>query len=108
MLRGKVQAAALNENEFRKLALNHAGVFTILFRSVDVPRHVVSHRKDLDIEVLSGVERALLNMDGSEAGKAVLNGFQRTLKFDRLPRSTGDVFQTISQLARHVDSELGE
>ena len=60
----------------------------------------MSVRAGLDPEVVKGVTRVLSEMDQSEAGREVLEGFKKTKKFDLLPQESE---QAILQLKVLMD-----
>jgi phosphonate transport system substrate-binding protein len=107
VLRGKVPAGAMSEEEFTRLVKNRKGELKILLRTLDVPRHVVAHRADMPTRVLIALEESLLGMDANDEGKRVLEGFENTAKFDRFPRGAAQAFGPIEALTRMVETELG-
>jgi phosphonate transport system substrate-binding protein len=72
-------------------------------RSIDIPRHVVAHRPDLDPAVVREVERVLLDMENHPEGRAALQAFQKTTRFDRFPNGVEATFAPILAMIARLD-----
>ena len=107
VLRRRVPAGAMSEEEFTRLAKDRKGELKILLRTLEVPRHVVAHRAGVPSRVLITLEESLLSMAANDEGKRVLEAFDNTEKFDRFPQGTAQAFGPIEALVRMVEKEVG-
>jgi phosphonate transport system substrate-binding protein len=101
---GLVDAAATDPRGWAWLEEAQPGNFRVLARSVDLPRGVAIHRRDLDPQLLARVRDILLAMDASPEGRAVLASFGDTTRFDHFPTGTEATFQPIFQLLNELES----
>jgi phosphonate transport system substrate-binding protein len=108
VLRGRVPAGAMSNEEFDLLVKDRRDELKILMQTMKVPREAVAHRADMPTRVLIALEESLLGMDANDEGKQVLEGFDNTAKFDRFPQGAAQAFQPIEALIRLVESEIGE
>lgn len=65
-----------------------------------IPRQLVAVRRGLDPRLVKRIREVLLEMDKSEAGRAVLAGFENTTRFDELPGGTANALAPIDRLTR--------
>lgn len=104
--RGKV-AAGVTSPEFLELYRKKGTDELIAFaRSMDIPRHVVAHRPDLDPAIVREVERVLIGMERNEAGRKALMAFQKTTRFDRFPGGVEATFAPIFAMLDRLDEGL--
>jgi ABC-type phosphate/phosphonate transport system substrate-binding protein len=54
----------------------------VVERTIDVPRHVVSHRSELDPSLVKKITHILLDMDKDPEGIKILNKFDNTTKYE--------------------------
>jgi phosphonate transport system substrate-binding protein len=108
VLQDRVAAGALSEDEVDQLGGDRRGELKIVHRTVDVPRHVLAHRADLPPMLLARIEEILLGMGYDDEGRRVLQGFEKTAKFDRFPQGAAQAFDPIKVLARMVEGEVGQ
>jgi phosphonate transport system substrate-binding protein len=98
VLQGKVHATAVSPEHFARFKKKNVGQFRVLARSRNIPRHVVAHRADLNPAVVGELERVLTTMEGTEAGRKALEGFQNTTRFDRFPDGVEATFASINAM----------
>lgn len=104
--RGKV-AAGVTSPEFLELYRKKGTDELIAFaRSMDIPRHVVAHRPDLDPAIVREVEHVLIGMERNEAGRKALMAFQKTTRFDRFPGGVEATFAPIFAMLDRLDEGL--
>jgi phosphonate transport system substrate-binding protein len=108
VLQDRVAAGALSEDEVDELGGDRRGELKIVHRTVDVPRQAVAHRADLPPVLVAKIEEVLLGMDSNDEGRRVLQGFEKTAKFDRFPQGGAQTFDPIKALARMVEGEVGQ
>jgi phosphonate transport system substrate-binding protein len=56
----------------------------IVDRTIDVPRHVVSHRSELEPALVDRVKNILLNMDKDPEGIKILRNFENSTKYEEI------------------------
>ena len=108
VIKKKVVAGAVNAEYFEALAGDRIGELRILHTSEPVPRNVVCVRNSLDPKVVRAVEDVLLGMHLSEDGRATLEEFEETTKFDRFPGGIERNLADIMRLLPHVQEDLGQ
>ena len=100
LLQRRVAGAGLSNKDYDKLPTEIKEQLTVFGSTIVVPRQLVSVRAGLDPEVVKGVTQVLSDMDQSERGREVLEGFKETKKFDQLPEGSE---QAIFQLKVLMD-----
>jgi phosphonate transport system substrate-binding protein len=108
VLKKKVVAGAVNADYFEALAGERISELHILHTTEAVPRNVVSVRKNLDPKVVQAIETLLLEMHLSDEGRASLERFEGTTKFDRFPGGAEQDLARIMTLLPHVREDLGQ
>ena len=84
VIRRKIDAGAMSEASYTKLAKKRIKDLHIIHRTIDLPRHVVAIRKGLGEEHKKLMLNTLVQMHKSDAGKATLKKFNKTAKFDAI------------------------
>ena len=84
LLSGKVAAVATEDRSFEKLSADLRDKVIILGTTEKVARNLVMVRKDMPVEQINAVSSILLAMEQTDEGKAVLEKFSRTKKFDKV------------------------
>lgn len=82
---GKVDAGAIDIRNYLKISQQTRSEMLVLAETDRVARHVVLVRSNMDPQLKQAIETLLLNMDRTPEGKAVLEQFENTAKFDRFP-----------------------
>jgi len=103
VLKGKVQAGSMDDQNYKKLGRRDLDKLLILYKSRLLPRHVVSCRSDLSWKLASKIKEILFEMDKSEEGRNILKRFEKTAKFDELPKESEEF---ILESAPYVDAEF--
>jgi phosphonate transport system substrate-binding protein len=107
VLKEKVAAGAVNADYYESLAGARIGELRVLHETQAVPRNVVCVRESLDPDVERALEKVLLEMHLSEEGRAALDLFEETARFDRFPRGSEQDLALIMTLLQHVQEDLG-
>jgi phosphonate transport system substrate-binding protein len=107
VLKHKVAAGAVNADYYLALAGDRRDELRVLHTTESVPRNVVCVRDSLDPQIISAIERVLLEMHLSEDGRAALEDFEETTRFDRFPRGAEQDLDLIVTLLPHVQEDLG-
>jgi phosphonate transport system substrate-binding protein len=108
VLKKKVVAGAINSDYYEALAGDRISELRILLTTDAVPRNVVSVRKSLDPKVVQAIEKVLLEMHLSDEGRASLERFEETTRFDRFPGGSEHDLASIAKLLPHVQEDLGQ
>ena len=85
LLSRKVAAAAIDNIAFEKLSPEIKDKVIILAETEKVARNIVLVGKNMTSEQTQAISALLLQMDKTTEGKAVLEKFSRTVKFDDFP-----------------------
>ncbi len=104
VLRGRVSAGAMDQQNYLKTAKQNVDRLTILHRTFALPRQIVSHRADLPPRLVARVREILVAMDQSDEGRKALHDFEQTTKFDTLPDQALAPLQKLQPL---IDAEFG-
>ena len=88
LLQQRVAGAGFSNQDYDKLPPEIKEQLTVFGSTIVVPRQLVSVRAGLDPDIASRVTQVLSDMDQSESGREVLEGFKKTKKFDRLPEES--------------------
>ena len=83
--RGRVQAAAMAEKDFKDFAKTALTPLRALYSTPYVPYHVMVHRADLGAGLVTRIKVVLTSAHETEPGRTVLQAFERTAKFDVIP-----------------------
>lgn len=81
----QVAAGAFSDDDAIALEENRKFDLRVLARTVTLPRHLLSIRKDLDRSLADRLEKVLLSMHEDDQGRAILKKIDGTTKFDKLP-----------------------
>lgn len=106
VLKGKVAAAALNENYYRKLAGSRLDELRVLYTTPVVPRNLVMSRGDLPVERVRAIEQALLRLHWDDDGKRLLAEFEETLRFEPFPEGAETVLRPVAGLLPFIEREI--
>ncbi len=85
LLSGKVAAAAMDNQSFDKLSAEIKEKAIVLAKTEKIARNLVMVRGDLQPDQIDAISSILLEMDRTAEGKAVLEKFAQTTKFDQFP-----------------------
>ena len=108
VLKGKVDAGAVNEDYYEGLAGSRISELKIILTTDAVPRNLVCVRRSLDPQVTDALRNLLLGMDEDEEGQTVLKGFEETAKFDLCLGGPERQLAGIMGLMQYVEEDLGQ
>ncbi len=108
VLKGKVVAGAVNLDYYESLAGDRIEELRVLHTTEAVPRNVVCVRNSLDPEIVQAIENVLLEMHTTDEGRAALEAFEETIRFDRFPGGPEQDLADIVRLLPHVKEDLGQ
>lgn len=98
ILRNKYDAGAMSDSKFRMLSNRRSTHLKIIYESIAVPRHVISHRANFSPLTLKKISDILISMNSTVDGKKALFAFSKTAKFDTFPGGADTYFQPLKQL----------
>lgn len=107
VLKGKAAAGAVNEDYFRALAGPRIDELKVLLRTPTLPRNIVCARSTLDPRVKEAVVEVLLGMEGSAEGRAAMEAFENTLRFDLFPNGAEHALDEVIGMLPYVEEDLG-
>jgi phosphonate transport system substrate-binding protein len=82
ILRGHVDAGATSDSHFEKTG-KQLGL-AVIYESPEIPRHIVSYRRDLADPLAQRIRDVLLTMHTTIEGRRVLESFEHTTRFDEI------------------------
>ena len=97
----KVNIGALSNVDFEKQPESIKAELKIINRTIDVPRHLVSHRSELNITLINKIKQILMDMDKNDEGIETLRNFENTTKYDEIPNKD-ELFSTIDEMLKNV------
>lgn len=103
VLRKRIEAGIINHHKFDQLKPKIREQFKIIHSSPAVPRHIVSFRADLPQQTVSAITAALTSMDQSPDGRAALQAFQATHKFDPIPPADQNNLNQLKEMANPLN-----
>ena len=105
VIRRKIDAGAMSEASYYKLAKKRVKDLQIIHRTINVPRHVVAMRTDMIDEHRQMIIDVLSNMHKSDAGKSALRRFKKTVKFDAISEQEKN---DIAMIAKNLHPRPGK
>ncbi|MFQ5509817.1 MAG: phosphate/phosphite/phosphonate ABC transporter substrate-binding protein [Leptospirillia bacterium] len=106
--RDRVDAGAINDIQFEALPDAQRERLKVITETAPVPNQLVSFRKDLDPGLAGQLIEILTDMESTEAGIDVLDGFDRTERFDLLPTASQAELNQLEQLTSFIHDDLRE
>ena len=103
--RGKVAAGVTSADFLELYEKKRKDNLVVVARSIDIPRQVVAHRAGLEPAVVAELERVLIAMETTEAGRQALQAFQKTTRFDRFPAGVEATFAPIHKMLDRLDAD---
>jgi phosphonate transport system substrate-binding protein len=96
----RAAAGATSRGDFDKIDEDQRVQLTVIAETAPIPRHVVSYRGDLPPALVARIKTVLLAMDKTDDGQKVLNKFERTTKFDEIPKRSRDALARYEEAVR--------
>ena len=85
VLHGQAAAGATSDTDFARLSDDSQKQLAVILETAKLPRQLLSHRPDLEPALVGAIERVLVTMHETDDGRKVLEGFDRTARFDAIP-----------------------
>lgn len=105
VVRGKVAAGAVGHHDLEQFRKFQPDALRVIHETPALPRHLVSHRKDLDPKLVRRLREVLLAMENSDEGRKVLAAFENTTRFDEIPGGVQKALAPLLRLRREIDRE---
>lgn len=100
VLAKKVAAGAFSNDDYAGVGEKEKTAISILAETTNLPRHLVSIRKDLPTPLPKRLKEVLLAMHEDAEGRAILQRTDNTTKFDLLPGGEESMRQKLVELFR--------
>jgi phosphonate transport system substrate-binding protein len=100
VLAKKVAAGAFSNDDYAGVGEKEKSAIAILEETANMPRHLVSTRKDLPVPVAKRLKEVLLAMHDDAEGRAILQRTDNTTKFDLLPGGEESMRKNLVELFR--------
>jgi phosphonate transport system substrate-binding protein len=101
VISGQVAAGATDINSFEELPETTRNQLTILAKTETVPRQMVLMTPQMEPQRQETIAEILINMDENPEGKSILETFDETTQFDRLPNQQ-DPLNPIRELYQQI------
>lgn len=95
-----VAAGAFSNDDYAAVGEKEKSAISILAETANMPRHLVSIRKDLPAPVAKRLKEVLLAMHEDAEGRAILQRTDNTTKFDLLPGGEESMRKKLVELFR--------
>jgi phosphonate transport system substrate-binding protein len=100
VLAKKVAAGAFSNDDYAGVGEKEKTAISILAETTNLPRHLVSIRKDLPTPLAKRLKEVLLAMHKDAEGRAILQRTDNTTKFDLLPGGEESMRKKLVELFR--------
>jgi phosphonate transport system substrate-binding protein len=85
IVEGKADIGVISNVDFEQETYeNVKSQLKIVDRTIDVPRHVVSYRSELEPALVQKIKNILLNMDKDPEGIKILRNFENSIKYEEI------------------------
>ena len=81
----KTDIGAMSNLDYEELPESMKKELKVIEKTFDVPRHIVSHRSEMDSNQVQKIQVILLDMDNEPKGIEILKNFKNTAKYSILP-----------------------
>lgn len=98
VLQGKTAGAAIPNHDYENLDSEQKNQFVILAETPSVPRHIALASPEMEPELKEEIISLLLEIDQTPEGKSILETFEVTSKFDKLPQGSEGTMQALKEL----------
>jgi phosphonate transport system substrate-binding protein len=107
---GKADIGAISNVDFEQgIYESIKSQFKIIDRTIDVPRHVVSHRSEMEPALVQKISDVLLNMDKDPEGIKILRNFENSTRYEEI-NNKDQLFGPINdmlKLSEQKEEEVG-
>jgi phosphonate transport system substrate-binding protein len=100
--RGYVAAGAVDDQNFFHSAKKYKDSLRIIYRTLPIPRHIVSYRANLRPWLVARIKGILIQMEYMKEGRETLRKFEKTTRFDNL---SPDDLAVLEKIQSFLDSQ---
>lgn len=93
----KTDIGVISNIDYEELSENIKSQIRIIDKTMDVPRHLVLHRSEIEPGILDDIKTILLNMHKDSKGIEVLNEFKNTAKYTEI-KNKQELIDQIKQI----------
>ena len=94
----KAAAGAFSDDDYAHLDKKERSEIAILAQTEQLPRHLVSVRKDFSPVLADRLQKILLSMHENEQGRQILKQIDDTTKFDLLPEGDAGLRRRLAEI----------
>ena len=105
VLSQKAAAGAFSDDDYARLAEKTRSDIVILAETEQLPRHLVSIRKDFAPTLTHRLEQILLSMHEDDQGRRILKKTDETTKFDRLPEGDAGLRRRLTEIFKSPEKK---
>ena len=105
VLTKKAAAGAFSDDDFAKLGDSQKSALIILAQTEQLPRHLISVRKDFAPELVDRLKKLLLSMHETDQGRRILKKTDDTTKFDLLPEGNAGLRRRFSEIFHSAEKK---
>jgi phosphonate transport system substrate-binding protein len=105
VLTKKAAAGAFSDDDFAKLGDSKKSDLIILAQTEQLPRHLISVRKDFAPELVDRLKKLLLSMHENDQGRRILKKTDDTTKFDLLPEGDAGLRRRLSEIFHSAEKK---
>ena len=98
LLEGTVAGAAFSNSDFNDFSEEQREQLVILAQTPSVPRHIAMARPGMDSELRETITTLLLELHQTAEGQKVLEAFEGTSRFDKLPEGAEGLMNSLREL----------
>jgi len=102
---GRAAGGAISNEDYDELPIEIMERLTFFGKTIVVPRQVVSVAPNTDSSLEQKMLQLLINLDDTEEGRRLLEGLQKTRKFDLLPPESEASLDSLKSLIQLIAEE---
>lgn len=102
VLSGRVDAAATENGDFDDIDPDTKENLVVLAETESLPRHVGVASSEIDTELLAAITQILIDATETDDGRAALEAFSETSRFDEFPEGISEAVARMRELAQIV------
>jgi phosphonate transport system substrate-binding protein len=105
VVEGKADIGAISNVDFeQEIYESIKSQLKIIDRTIDVPRHVVSHRSEMEPALVQKIRDVLLNMDKDPEGIEILRNFDNSTRYEEI-NNKDQLFGPINNMLRLLEQK---
>lgn len=101
---GRVEAGAIDNKGYQDIPEEQRQKFRVILETRKLPRHLVAFHASMDEKIRQQIVDALLAMEETENGKAALESFSKTSRFDKLEEEA-ELRESVQKMLELIEKE---